>query len=67
MAGARQKVNPYTFTNDMTTFHNRDDVLTLLVHLGYLGFDSVAEDVYIPNQEIMLEYGNAVQSDSGWN
>ena len=67
MAGARQKVNPYTFTNDMTTFHSKDDVLTLLVHLGYLGFDSKTEEVYIPNQEIMLEYGNAVQNDNSWD
>ena len=32
--------------NDMTTFATRDDVLTLLVHLGYLTYDSDAEKVY---------------------
>ena len=67
MAGNRQHIDPYTFTNDMNTFHGKDDVLTLLVHLGYLGFDSQWEEGYIPNQEIMLEYGNAVKNDQSWN
>lgn len=30
-------VDVRSFTNDMVTFHSKDDVLTLLVHLGYLG------------------------------
>ena len=29
-------VNIHSFTNDIVTFHSKDDVLTLLVHLGYL-------------------------------
>ncbi|MBR2215395.1 MAG: AAA family ATPase [Selenomonadaceae bacterium] len=67
MAGDVQRINPYKFTNDMDTFHGKDDVLTLLVHLGYLGYDAILESVYIPNQEIMLEYSNAVEDDKSWN
>lgn len=39
MDGGRVKVNITTYQNDMTTFSSRDDVLTLLIHLGYLGYD----------------------------
>ena len=33
LAGESVQINTETFTNDMTTFSGRDDVLTLLVHL----------------------------------
>ena len=56
MAGGRQKINTLTFTNDMTTFTSADDVMTLLVHLGYLGYDRREEEVFIPNNEILREY-----------
>lgn len=36
----RIAIDARSFTNDMVTFHSRDDVLTLLVHLGYLGYIS---------------------------
>ena len=39
MAGEQVPVNTGSFSNDMTTFHTKDDVLTLLIHLGYLGYD----------------------------
>lgn len=65
MAGERIGVNTKSFSNDMTTFQSKDDVLTLLVHLGYLGYDSVEEMVFIPNNEIRMEYANAV-SVSEW-
>lgn len=38
-------VDVRSFTNDMVTFHSKDDVLTLLVHLGYLGYRSDTEEV----------------------
>lgn len=60
LAGERQMVNTKTFSNDMTSFHSADDVLTLLVHLGYLGYDNSTEEVFIPNQEIAREYYNAI-------
>lgn len=60
IAGEDVPVNTGSFTNDMTTFHSKDDVLTLLIHLGYLGYDSVHKCVFIPNNEIRGEYVNAV-------
>lgn len=65
LAGERIAINVGSFTNDMTTFHSEDDVLTLLVHLGYLSYDYVNKNVYIPNYEIQSEYVNAV-SVSAW-
>ena len=53
LGNGRCKIDPSTFQNDMTTFKTRDDVLTLLVHLGYLTFDKGNSEVFIPNQEVM--------------
>ena len=30
------------FENDLETFHSSDDVLTLLIHLGYLTYHDVS-------------------------
>jgi len=49
----------------MTSFRSKDDVLTLLVHLGYLSYDENRQEVFIPNQEVMSEFENAVQG-GGW-
>ncbi len=52
IAGERVPVNTGSFSNDMTTFRNEDDVLTLLIHLGYLGYDFANKVVFIPNNEM---------------
>jgi len=46
----------------MTTFSKKDDVLTLLVHLGYLTYDSENKSVSIPNREVSIEYANAIST-----
>lgn len=56
------QINTGTFENDMTTFASKDDVLTLLVHLGYLTYDSRKEAVAIPNKEVSQEYVNAIST-----
>ncbi|MCM1500530.1 MAG: PD-(D/E)XK nuclease domain-containing protein, partial [Clostridium sp.] len=65
LGGGRVRVNTRSFQNDMRTFSTKDDVLTLLVHLGYLAYDSVAKEVFIPNKEIIGEFETAM-SVSGW-
>lgn len=45
------EINTGTFSNDMTTFASKDDVLTLLVHLGYLTYNSIDESVTIPTRK----------------
>ena len=66
LSGESIKINTGTFSNDMTTFATKDDVLTLLVHLGYLTYDSTEETVKIPNKEVSQEYVNAI-STMRWN
>lgn len=53
MSGGRVKVDISGYQNDMTTFHTKDDILTMLIHLGYLGYDCVREELFIPNREVM--------------
>ena len=65
LGGVRCKINTRTFQNDILNINSRDDVLTLLVHLGYLAYDSAQKEVYIPNQEVADEFKNAVEY-SGW-
>jgi len=65
IAGERVRINPNKFQNDMTTFHSADDVLTLLVHLGYLTYDEQEQVVWIPNSEVQQEFINSIE-DGGW-
>ena len=65
LGGGRVKVNMRSFQNDMKNFRTKDDVLTLLIHLGYLAYDSKEEEAFIPNKEIIGEFENAM-SVSGW-
>lgn len=65
IAGESVHVNPDKFQNDMTTLESADDVLTLLVHLGYLTYDFYNQKVTIPNQEVQKEFINCIE-DGGW-
>ncbi len=65
LGGGRCRINARKFQNDMTTFHSADDILTLLVHLGYLAYNSKKKEAFIPNKEIIEEFENAM-SVSGW-
>lgn len=56
IGGAEIEVNTSRFQNDFERFHSKDDVLTLLVHLGYLTFDVVQRTVHIPNEEVREEF-----------
>ena len=62
IAGEHISINTKTFQNDMCTFETADDILTLLVHLGYLTYDSSSENVTIPNKEVSQEYVNAIST-----
>lgn len=66
MGGVSCEIDTGTFQNDMTSFSGRDDVLTLLVHLGYLTYHEESRRVSIPNDEVRSEFLRAVRS-SGWN
>lgn len=56
ISGGVVPVDVGMFQNDMVSFKDKDDVLTLLIHLGYLGYDSENQTAFIPNEEIRQEF-----------
>lgn len=66
LSGAFVSLNVKSFQNDTVSFSNKDDVLTYLVHLGYLGYDQNKKMAFVPNEEIRQELIMAVKS-SGWH
>ena len=66
VAGERCKIDTTTFENDMISFRNRDDVLTVLVHLGYLSYHARTKEVTIPNEEVRAAFIRAIKK-SNWN
>ena len=67
LAGGRGKVNTTKFQNDMSIVRSRDDVLTVLIHLGYLSYDWRKKECYIPNLEVEGEMSNAVETTDWTN
>ena len=66
LSGACVKVKVTTYQNDMFTFKNKDDVLTALIHLGYLAYHQKSGMAYIPNEEIRTEFEEAIE-ETKWN
>ena len=66
IAGDDLYVNPDKFANDMHTFNSIDDVLTLLVHLGYLSYCGKNSTVRIPNAEVKREFINSIEDLADW-
>lgn len=62
LAGGKCLVNTLSFQNDLTEVNSRDDVLTVLIHLGYLSYDGDAGICFIPNKEVADEMENAVKA-----
>jgi len=65
LAGSSCRVNTTKFQNDMSVIGCRDDVLTALIHLGYLSYDWDRGECRIPNKEVAGEFANAVE-DTSW-
>ena len=61
LSGDAVKVIPYFFQNDMISFRDKDDVLTLLIHLGYLAYNQKRSQAFIPNEEIRFEFAMATK------
>ena len=61
LAGLSIPIEPDDFENDPKILNSAQDVLTLLVHFGYLSYDGERERVRIPNEEIRLEYARAIK------
>ncbi len=61
LAGESCKVDTSGYQNDLTSFKSKDDVLTALIHMGYLGFDPRTEDAFIPNEEVREVFSSAIK------
>ena len=60
---AGEPVEVYTddFENDFETFNSSDDVLTLMIHLGYLVYRDETSRVRIPNEELRIEFNRLLK------
>lgn len=61
LSGAEVRIDVTSFQNDTTNFANRDDVLTYLIHLGYLGYNEDTETAFVPNEEVRQELVKATR------
>lgn len=66
LSGASVEVEVQSFQNDMVSFAGKDDVLTLLIHLGYLAYNQRTRMAWIPNEEIRQEFLYATKKKT-WN
>ena len=62
MNGGRVKIDVTGYQNDMTTFHSKDDILTMLIHLGYLSYDRDNKEIFIPNKEVLDVFKTSTKS-----
>ena len=61
LSGQAVEVDVSSFQNDTVHFENKDDVLTYLIHLGYLGYDQTYQTAFIPNEELRQEMARATR------
>lgn len=61
LSGAEVKVNTATFKNDTANIRSKDDVLTYMIHLGYLGYNEIRKTAFVPNEEIRQELTTVVE------
>ena len=69
IAGDRIPVNTESFQNDFESFESADDILTLLIHLGYLTYEETGSIAYIPNEEVRNEFEQFLtkkKANAGW-
>ncbi|MCI8784129.1 MAG: AAA family ATPase [Dorea sp.] len=63
ITGEEIEVDTWSFQNDFQTFRSRDDILTLLTHLGYLTYRKSEHTVRIPNEEVRNEFRNILKGN----
>ena len=66
LSGDAVPVRTTSYQNDMVSFRNKNDVMTALIHLGYLAYNQDEQATYIPNEEIRSEFLDAVE-ETQWN
>ena len=66
LSGESVSIKTKTYQNNMVNFKNKDDVMTALIHLGYLAYDQRKQAAFIPNEEIRSEFLDIVEENK-WN
>ena len=56
------KVTVSTFGNDSNVIGSKDELFTLLIHYGYLGYDAANQRAFIPNSEVRQELVLAIKN-----
>lgn len=62
LLGEKVMVGTECFQNNLAEIHSKDDALTALIHLGYLGYDKEMLSAYIPNYEVATVFKSALQT-----
>jgi len=60
------RINISKYKNDIEYFETKDEILTNLVHLGYLAYDSEKKSVYIPNNEVNENFNNCTDNNADY-
>ena len=63
--GNRVEVKTSFYRNTMS-FGTKDDVLTYLIHLGYLAYDADTSSCFIPNNEIKDMWAHSMERAKGY-
>ena len=64
LQGDSQSVSTQGFSGVPWNVRSRDDVLTLLIHYGYLGFDASDSHVFLPNKDAKYSFLQAIRRSS---
>ncbi len=65
LGGQECSIDVESFQNDITSFNSADDVITLLIHMGYMAYDSKMKKAFIPNDEVRSVFLRAIRNN-GW-
>ena len=66
ISGSACKVEDARFSRDISDIRTKNDVLSVLIHLGYLAYDRDTQTCHVPNYEVSEELRYAVE-DCGYD